>query len=418
MATVENPQQLELPFLSPDIPGIGGEIKCRNEDFVVEEVPLYEPSGSGTHTYIRIEKCGISTPQAVSRLAGALNVPRRNIGYAGLKDARAIASQWFSVEHIDEARPAELSVPGLRLLATDRHANKIKIGHLRANRFKIRIRNLALPAKTAVGHAERTLEILCRRGVANYFGPQRFGNRNDTHLLGEAIVRDDIEQFIDLFLGSPSELDKSVVYAARTHYIRGDYQKAHDAWPNEFGDQRRALRILARSGSAKLSSVKKKAIHSINRATKRFFISAFQSHIFNQTVSARLASIDKLLTGDMAYKHDHGACFRVEDAELEQPRCGAFEISPTGPLFGPHMRELTGPAGQIEQAVLNANHMDDYDFGKMRYYHSRGGRRPLRFRSRNIAIDCGTDDMGEYLQIAFELDPGCYATTLLREIVK
>ena len=160
------------------------------------------------------------------------------------------------------------------------------------------------------------------------------------------------------------------------------------------------------------------AFNVIDKNHKRFFVSAFQSELFNQVVSARMPDIDKLLLGDMAYKHDNGACFRVEDPEAEQPRSDAFEISPTGPLYGYRTTETTGPAGAIEISVLATTQLEREDFRRMSYYRAKGTRRPLRFQPKNIDIRQDADDHGPYLQLDFILDPGCYATTLLREITK
>ena len=64
--------QDSLPFLTGDLPGVGGVIKTRPEDFFVEELPSYEPSGSGTHVYAQIEKKGLGTREALDRIARAL----------------------------------------------------------------------------------------------------------------------------------------------------------------------------------------------------------------------------------------------------------------------------------------------------------------------------------------------------------
>ena len=109
--------------------------------------------------------------------------------------------------------------------------------------------------------------------------------------------------------------------------------------------------------------------------------------------------------------------FKVEDAALEQPRCEAFEISPTGPLLGGRMAALTGPAGEIENRILAKTQLEKRDLEQLGNY-VRGGRRPLRFQPRNWAVSSGTDDLGQYLELKFELDSGSYATTLLREISK
>jgi tRNA pseudouridine13 synthase len=228
------------------------------------------------------------------------------------------------------------------------------------------------------------------KGVPNYFGPQRFGSRMANHLLGQAVLNDQPEEFIDLFLGEPP-----------------------GQAPSQGPDERRALKVLDKS-----SGDKKSAYRSINNNLKKFFVSAYQSYIFNRVLAARMPDIDKILPGDMAYLHNHGACFCVEDAQAEQPRCTRFEISPTGPLFGQRLTRLTGPAGQIENDILKQEGIDADDWKGKWYSTPRGGRRPLRFQPRNWTVTGGLDNLGEYLELNFELDSGCYATTLLREITK
>jgi tRNA pseudouridine13 synthase len=403
-----------LPFLTADLPGVGGVIKSRPEDFLVEELPLYEASGSGDHTYALIEKRGIGTREALDRLARALNVSRRDIGLAGLKDAQSVARQWVSVEHIPPERLDHLSLPDVRVLQTTRHTNKLKPGHLRGNRFIVRLRKLASPLPQAAQIAEQVLSILSRRGVPNYFGPQRFGNHQDNHLLGKAVARNDAAAFADLLLGHPREdLDSPAVFEARRLYDEGRYEEAVQAWPGHFFDQRRALRAL---GGGKGN--KKKVFYTIDKHLKGLFVSAYQSDLFNRVLAARMPDIDKLLLGDMAYLHVNGACFRVEQPEVEQPRCDRFEISPTGPLLGGRTTRLTGPAGAIENPILDGENLNEDDFRQMRHRGARGGRRPLRFQPRNAALTSGTDDLGPYLELAFELDAGCYATALTAEITK
>ena len=406
--------QDSLPFLTADLPGVGGVIKTRPEDFLVEELPLYEASGSGDHTYALIEKKGLGTREALDRIARALNISRRDIGLAGLKDAQAVARQWISVEHIPPERFEQLSIPGVRILQTSRHTNKLKPGHLRGNRFVIRLRRLALPLPQAAQIAEGVLSILTRRGVPNYFGPQRFGNHQDNHLLGKAVVRNDAAVFADLFLGHPREdLDSPAVFEARRLYDEGRYEEAAKAWPGQFFDQRRALRALA-GGKGN----KKKVFYTVDKHLKGLFVSAYQSDLFNRVLAARMPDIDRLLLGDMAYKHDNGACFRVEQPEIEQPRCDRFEISPTGPLLGGRTTKLTGPAGEIENPILDGENLNEADFRQMRHLGARGGRRPLRFQPRNASLTFGTDDLGPYLEFRFELDAGCYATSVIAEVTK
>ncbi len=403
-----------LPFLTADIAGVGGVIKTRPEDFFVEELPLYEASGSGTHVYALIEKKGLGTREALDRIARALNVPRRDIGLAGLKDAHAVARQWISVEHVEPQRVEQVSIPDVRVLRTGRHTNKLKPGHLRGNRFVIRLRKLALPLPQAADVARQVLSILGQRGVPNYFGPQRFGNHQDNHLLGKAVVKNDAAAFADLFLGHPQEgVDSPTVLEARRLYDEGRYEEAAKAWPGSFFDQRRALRALVGGRGNK-----KKVFYTVDKHLKGLFISAYQSDLFNRVLAARMPNIDKMLLGDMACKHVNGACFRVEQPEVEQPRCDSFEISPTGPLLGGRLTRLTGAAGEIENPILEGENLSDLDMRQMKHFGARGGRRPLRFQPRDTGVVTGEDDLGSYLELAFELDSGCYATTLLAELTK
>ena len=91
----------KLPFLTRDLPPVPLLIKQQPEDFIVEEIPLYDPSGEGTHVYFRIRKRGIPTPEAVQRIAKHMGVKPADIGVAGLKDSQAITEQTLSLEHCD-----------------------------------------------------------------------------------------------------------------------------------------------------------------------------------------------------------------------------------------------------------------------------------------------------------------------------
>jgi tRNA pseudouridine13 synthase len=403
-----------FPFLTGDLAGVGGVIKTRPEDFFVEELPSYEPSGSGTHVYAQIEKKGLGTREALDRIAKALNIMRRDIGTAGLKDAHAVARQWISIEHVQPEQLEQLSLSDVRVLKTSRHTNKLKPGHLRGNRFVVRLRRLTLPPEEALAAAEKAMAILTTRGVPNYFGPQRFGNHQNNHLLGRALARNDAEEFMDQFLGRPdAEVDSPTVLKARSLYEKGQYEEAVKNWPHQFSDHRRALRAII-AGKGK----KKRGLFTVDKHLQGLFISAYQSDLFNRVLAARMPNIDKVLLGDMAYKHDNGACFRVEQPEVEQPRCERFEISPTGPLLGQRTTRLTGPAGEIENPILEAESLGESESGHMKRLGARGGRRPLRFQPRNAGLKSGMDDLGPYLELRFELDAGCYATTLISEITK
>jgi len=408
--TVTQPDETNrLPYLTADLPGIGGGIKARPEDFLVEEIPLYQPCGEGTHTYLRIEKRGLTTTEAVRRIARALGKQPRDIGYAGLKDAQAITRQTLSVEHVDPERVVLLDVAGVRVLAIDRHTNKLKRGHLAGNRFEIKVRDAdgeALP------RIREIYDVLCRRGLPNYFGPQRFGRRGDNGRVGLAVMKNDLAEAVAILLGRPVEADPPAERSARAYFDAGRLDRAAAAWPGFNQLQIRMCRNLDR-----VPGDVRGAWRTIDYQMRELYLSAGQSELFNRVLATRIDGIDRLETGDLAWKHVNGACFLVEDAEVEQPRCRDLEISPTGPLFGRRMSQPTGAPWQRELDVLMSEGLD-VNLMPTRDTPFQGGRRPLRVPLNAPDVSEGRDDCGPFIRVAFELPSGSYATAVLRETCK
>ncbi len=402
-----------LPYLTNDTPGTGGIIRFKPEDFRVEELPLYPFSGSGDHTIIKLEKNGLGTPEAIALIADYLNIPRYRFGYAGMKDAHAITTQWISIENIDPISLDRIKIHGLRILEITRHDNILNLGHLKGNRFIIRLRQLNCPLEEALAMANRTCEILADKGFPNYFGPQRFGNRLDSHLLGLALVQNNLTEFADLMLGRPNSFDVGKIEQAREMYDKGEYGKARKLWPYPYADQRKALQLLVKNGGKK-----HKVAFLIKSKLKNLYVSAWQSYIFNQVLAARISTIDTIMEGDMAYCHANGSVFRVEDIAAEQIRCDARKISPTGPLPGLRLSMLTGAAGEIENRILQENQVDDAVNQSLKKYYARTSRRSLTAIPRELKCEGGSDRDGEYIQLEFILPAGSFATSLLREITK
>jgi len=158
-----------------------GTIKLRPEDFVVDEIPAYEPSGEGPHLYVRFKKTNLTTDEVVKAFARALRVDRRDIGVAGLKDKVGVTTQWISILAEDttlDERVATLALDGVELLEQRRHRNKLKTGHLDGNRFTIVVRDID---QARAGEVVTALERIGTEGVPNAFGSQRFGYDGDTH---------------------------------------------------------------------------------------------------------------------------------------------------------------------------------------------------------------------------------------------
>lgn len=162
----------------PDWPRAWGEppvaalLRATPADFFVEEQLGFEPSGSGEHVWLWVEKENLNTVDAAQRLARFAGLRERDVSYAGLKDRNAVTRQWFSL-HLLGRTPdwAAWNDPSLRLLRIERHDKKLRRGAHRGNRFDIVLRDVRGDADALL----RRLALVGARGVPNYFGEQRFG---------------------------------------------------------------------------------------------------------------------------------------------------------------------------------------------------------------------------------------------------
>jgi tRNA pseudouridine13 synthase len=165
--------------------GCGGLLKQRPEDFVVEEVPKYPPCGSGEHLFLLVEKRGITTRALTRDLARAFALRPHQVGYAGQKDAHAVSRQWVSLHTSQEGPLAGIESPAIRVLRAERHRNKLRLGHLRENRFRIVVREAVPPPEFG-----SLVEQLVMGGFPNYFGAQRFGADGDNAREGRRVLRE------------------------------------------------------------------------------------------------------------------------------------------------------------------------------------------------------------------------------------
>lgn len=412
---------MSLPYLTSDFPGVGGVIKQRPEDFFVQEIPLYEPSGQGEHVYAEIQKVGMSTFDAIERIAYELGVSSRDIGYAGMKDTHAITRQVLSIWGTTEQAVMALKIPNLTVQWAARHVNKLRLGHLAGNRFAIKIRDVD-PA--SVVKLKPVLDRLQKTGLPNYFGEQRFGRRDNNDLLGAALIRGDYMALLKLLLGSPNpKVDDPKTVQARKAFDSGNSEMAMKLMPRSHGMERR---ILARFIKTKKAGA---AVKAVDQKLRRLWVSALQSRLFNDVVARRIQpvgtphvhaglSLDKVMEGDLAYKHDTGSVFRVENVPVEQERADRFEISPTGPLIG---YRCTLPAGEpltIEESVFAAHGLKPQDFRQEGKEKVKGARRALRVQPKDVELVGGSDQFGPYITVAFTLPAGSFATVLMRELMK
>jgi tRNA pseudouridine13 synthase len=318
-------------------------IRAEPEDFQVEELPLYPASGAGEHTFVRVEKQLRTTEEVARALAQAAGVRTRDVGYAGRKDRRAVATQWLSVPRLEPQRALRLEIDGVRVLEAIPHGHKLRTGQLRGNRFKIAVREVDAGDCEA---AQGRLAEICRTGMPNYFGAQRFGRDGGNAAHGRRLLRGELR----------------------------------------LKDRRQA----------------------------RFALSALQAAVFNDVLAARPLPLDQLECGDVARLHLTGGSFVVEDLEREQPRATAFEISPTGPIFGNRVIEPAGDVAARELAALESHGLRPPELTPPPGIRMRGSRRPLRVRPVDARI---RDRSNQGFWLDFELPPGSYATVLLRTVL-
>ncbi len=186
---VTDPTQILLPFITADLPGIGGEIKAEPAHFVVEEVPLYEPAGEGEHVYVRLTREGWTTRALQERLISLFDLREADVGCAGLKDKHARVTQTFSLllHDVDEATVARRIQEDLpvEVVWARRHRNKLRRGHLLGNRFRIVVLH---PDSEAMLQAEAVAQALRVHGLPNFYGAQRFGIDGDNVRRGREVL--------------------------------------------------------------------------------------------------------------------------------------------------------------------------------------------------------------------------------------
>jgi tRNA pseudouridine13 synthase len=397
-----------------DDSGIAGRIKVRPEDFLVDELPLYELDGEGEHLYLGVEKTNVAHAEMMSCLRRHFNVHETAIGFAGMKDKVGVTRQAVSIHLLGEPHNLELEHQRIKILWSARHRNKMRLGHLAGNRFSIRIRDVEA---TKVPLAKRTLTRLEEIGVPNYFGVQRFGYRCNNHMVGAALLRSDWQGMLAQLLGTTGPPFPEYQRQRREMFDAGRFAEAAELWTVADRAERIACSRLAQGQSHR------DACLAVGPTSLSFWISALQSAIFNRVLDRRLeaGALTRLVGGDLAWKHDSRAVFRVTADALESPELGArlanLEISPSGPMWGRGMLQTEGETADAEREALEAMALPVESFldGQR---SPEGARRPLRCPISNSAIEAGVDEHGSYIRIAFDLPRGTYATIVLREIMK
>ena len=302
----------ELPYITENIPGIGGRIRETPEDFIVEEIPAYEPNGTGEHLFINLTRRGMNTRYLKDKIASLFEIKKDEISYAGLKDRHAVATQTFSIffgynkPAVDDVIDIIADSLPVTVNWAKYHNKKIRSGHLRGNRFTIRVNQLNVPVDDAYERSEKILGMLREQGLPNYYGPQRLGAEGNNMNRGHDIIKGKL--------------------------------RLRDRWLN------------------------------------RFLISSYIDHLFNIYIARRIEKgfYNKLMLGDTAKKASTGGLFVVENLEDEQPRYDRHDINFTAPIYGPKMWFAEKDSGDFERLILEEAEITLEELKKVKV---RGSRR-------------------------------------------
>ncbi|MEM7755887.1 MAG: tRNA pseudouridine(13) synthase TruD [Planctomycetota bacterium] len=406
-------------YLTDGIAGIGGTLKERAEDFFVEELPLYLPSGSGEHIYLMVEKRGLTAMEMLRVIAKHFRVGMRSLGYAGLKDRVAVTRQVVSVhapgKKIEDF--PQLQHERVSVLWADYHDNKLRRGHLSGNRFSIRVRGVKATDALPV---QRALRVLEKTGVPDRFGEQRFGYLLNNHLVGRALFLADYEGAARAMLG-PDAGAPDAQREAREAFAAGDYAGAQRAFPKRFRSERAVLGALANGEGFE------QAIGAIEADVRSYLHSAFQSAVFNAVLDERVieGTLGELRAGDVIVSERGRGGRDVDESVLldDQTRAdvAGLEIAASGPMWGPRMKRAGGKTDEAEVRALRAFGVRPEDLERWRDADDAmmgGTRRPLRVALRNVEVEGGVDEHGGYVRCAFDLPRGAFATTVMAEIMK
>jgi len=400
-----------------DLPTLGGRIKERPEDFLVDEEPLIEPSGQGEHLHMGVQKVGLTHDELVRVVARHCGVHERAVGHAGMKDRVAVTRQTISVHLPGLPDPPVLDHPGLQVLWTRRHDAKLRPGQLRGNRFSIRVRGVD---PLAAPRVQRALQALALRGVPNAYGPQRFGHRCNGHRLGALLALERWKDLVDELCGARGSAFPESQREARERFDAGDFAGSLPLWARGDHAERAATRALADGRDARRAAL------SVRDATRGFWLSAAQSALFNATLALRIdrGLFDRFVPGDVANIHPGRSLFRVSgglladasEAAALAARLERREISPTGPIVGAEFMQAEEEALLLEGEAFAASGIDARALAASRAA-PEGARRSLRMLVSHPQVESGVDEHGPFVRVAFDLPRGGYATTVLAELM-
>lgn len=341
---------------------ISAHFAQNTKDFVVEEIPLYEFSGSGEHLILTVRKKGLSTWQMCEEISERVGVKVRDIGYAGLKDKNAMTVQNISLPAKFAKAVENFSHPAIKILSTTRHNNKIKLGHLKGNRFFIRLKKVN---KTDAQKLSSALDLIRSDGMPNYFGFQRFGREGDNYKKAKAMLSGDAKI-------RGKKMQNFLISALQSERF--------NAWLN------RRIEIS----------------HLVNGFDIKELGKALEWDKESIEIAKKQSQFFKLLRGDVMNHYPYGRLYYAEDPVAEAERFKARDTAPTGILSGYRSTHAKDLAGEIEQEFFE----DIPASGDRRYAWVFPEVESGKYIEENA-----------HFELAFSLPKGSYATSLIEELL-
>lgn len=407
------------------VDGTGGRIKVQPEDFRVTEISDGPPEDpAGRYAIAKVTSTNWETNRMIRLISRDMGISRERIGFAGTKDKRAVTSQLMSFD----SPPDKLEDVDLKdLVISDVYRSKkpIRIGDLIGNRFSIRVKDMDMDISEIPEALDSIVtDVRDTGGFPNYFGVQRFGVvRPITHLVGEQIIRGDIEGAVRLYLSGPSEFEgEDTVFARRELAGRDDWKELIKIMPENMGFEKSMVgHLIDRPGDWY------GAIMALPNNLQMMFVHAYQSYLFNIMLSKRMEMglpLNMPVEGDTVIPlsadgtPDHGRPVVATSKNLDlveaQVKSGRAFVSIT--LFGSDSVIQEGMMGEIENSVIEEESVEASDFmvPGLNRCSSKGSRREILCPVSDLSYRMGED----FYDVEFTLSKGNYATTLMREFMK
>lgn len=392
-------------------PPCQGKIRVAREDFHVSEMMeaegLISQPNEGYLPLYRVEKFGMDTFHVARILSAEL---RSRLSYAGLKDRRAHAVQYMTPTSIHCQRPPVVKRPGFVAELVGYVPHPISRRMMTGNSFKIVIREACQRIEESVGEVYSACSA---RMLPNYFGLQRFGARDpNTHEIGKQLILGRFDEAIKRLVFHPRNGESELAREAREKAAGGEYQAAEGLFTREQDLERIIVKRLARRPEDFLG-----AFRSLPIAIRRFFVHAYESYLFNRTLSEALLNevdISKAVAGDnWSRLASDGLTLHEVHGAKERP---AGDAIPLAQLVGYAYRDYGSRLDRCTSRVLEEEGVNSRQFyvREAQEVSAEGGFRRVPLVARDLGFALGS----EGALLSFALARGEYATTLLREVLK